>query len=275
MPLDTPVPLPVALAGSQLGADGATRIDVVGGTAVPADVVTRIRALPVVGNRGVLVDLEYALRSNDGASEAAELSVWLTVDAPDSLVAALGDHGVTVLGEQSVAGRANDLAGLGPGLALQFGYFTVVVILLLAAMVALVGSTVDRGGRVAELAALRGQGLSVGAVRSAGLAGAAVMVGAAALTGVIAALVAEGLVATALPIFADNWQLLPAPPGLTPGSLLVSIGVMVVALGLASVAGAGRLVAAATAGHANGGGARPGRTARRDRARADAGGGVS
>jgi hypothetical protein len=94
---------------------------------------------------------------------------------------------------------------------------------------------------------------------------------------VIAAVVAEGLVATALPVFADDWRLLPAPPGLTLGSLLVSIGVIVVALGVAGVVGAGRLVAAATAARANGGAtrARHGRSSKRDRAGADAGGGRS
>lgn len=246
LPLVAPAPLPVALAGGQLAARGGeARVHVFGGTEVPATVVSEVSALPSVDGRGVLVDLEYALYSNDSPVETADLAVWLTADAPDSLVAALAEHGVVVLGERSIANRVAELARAGPGLALRFSYFTVAVILLLAAAVALVGSTVDRPGRVAELVALRGQGLSARAMRTAGLAGTAAMVGAAALTGIVGALLAEGLVSAALPAFADEWRLLPTPPGLTPGSLVVSAATIVVVLGVASLVGAGRLVAVA------------------------------
>jgi FtsX-like permease family len=262
MPLASPVPLPVATAGGQLGARGGIpRVTVVGGSDVPVAVVREVRGLPGVGGQGVLVDLEYALRGNDAGFERADLAVWLTADAPESIVTALTEHGVTILDEQSVEQRSTDLAGFGPGLALRFEYFTVAIILLLAATVALVGSTVDRSGRVAELVALRGQGLSARAVRTAGLAGTAVMVAAAALTGIVAALLAEGLVSAALPAFTDNWRLLPHPPALTPGAVLLAAGVILVALGAAAVLGAGRLVAAATAASTGAAGrARRGRT---------------
>lgn len=268
LPLTVPVPLPVALAGAPPTPRGGEVIgvSVLGRAKAPFVVATRMPVLPVVGERGMLVDLEYAVHSNDTATESASLSVWLTGDAPDDLIAALADHGVTVVGDQSVAQRARELSGQGPGLALQFGYFAVAVILLLAAGVAVVGTTVDRGNRVAELVALRAQGLPTRAVRTAGIAGTAAMVAAAVLTGVVAALVAEALVAAALPVFADGWTVLPPPPGLTPVSLLVAVAVTVVVLGVASLAGARSLVAAATL---TGGPGRRGRTSADGRHRAD------
>jgi hypothetical protein len=191
----------------------------------------------------VLVDLEYALRSNDTLSEATNLSVWLTADAPQSLVAALADHGVTVRGEQSAAVRAGDLASFGPGLDLLYEYFAAVVVLLLAAGVAVVGSTVESGGRVTELVALRAQGLSARGMRVAGVAGMAFLAATATLTGVLAALLANAVVTGGLPVFSDGWALLPVPPGLTPTTLGVSTGVVVLVLGVSSLWGAARLVA--------------------------------
>jgi putative ABC transport system permease protein len=247
LPLTNPVPLPVAVAGpSPQPRDGVAAISALGGTDVPFVVAARVPALPNVGDRGVLVDLEYALHSNDASTESAQLSVWLTADAPDSVVAGLADHGVTVIGERSVAQRASEFAGQAPGIALGFGYFAAALVLLLAAGVAVVGSTVDRPSRVAELAALRGQGVSSRPLWTAGLAGSAAMVAAATVAGLAAALVAGVLVSAGLPAFADGWDLLP-PPGLTGTALLVATVVVLVVLGAAALAAAGRLVAAATA----------------------------
>jgi hypothetical protein len=219
-----------------------------GGSGVPFRVVATVPALPLVADSGELIDLEYALLSDDAPTNSATLHVWLTADAPDSLVAALSDHGVAVLDDQSVSGRAAELAGFGPGLALRFEYFAALVVLLLAAGVAVVGATVDRSARVSELVALRAQGLPAQAVRVVGYAGSAVLAGAAAVTGILAALLGHVLVTAGMPIFSDDWTLLPPPPGLTPLTLLFAVAVIVVVLGVASLAGAARLVAAVQAG---------------------------
>ncbi len=245
LPLAAPGPLPAVLAGAPpVTRRGDVRISVLGGTDVPFRVAASVPGLPVVGARGLLVDLEYAVRSNDQTTEVADLSVWLTADAPDTLLPALAERGVTVVSEESVGDRTDSLASYGPGLALLFEYFAVAVILLIAAGVAVVGSTVDRPGRVTELVALRGQGLSPRAARTAGFAGAAVTVVAAVVTGVAAALLAEVLVAAGLPVFSDDWRVLPVPPGLTPLTLLVAVVVIVVVIGVAALTGAARLTAA-------------------------------
>jgi hypothetical protein len=86
--------------------------------------------------------------------------------------------------------------------------------------------------------------LSARAARTAGYAGVAAMVMAAALTGVLAALLAQALVAAGLPVFSDDWAVLPVPAGLTPLTLLLAVGVTVAVLGTAALWGAARLVAA-------------------------------
>jgi len=124
-------------------------------------------------------------------------------------------------------------------------------VLLLAAGVAVVGSTVERAHRVAEFAALRAQGLSSRAVRGAGLADAAVLVGVATVTGVLAALLAQLVVTTSVRIFSDEFTLLPVPPGATLATLALSAAVVAAAVGIGSLTAAGRLVAAVTRTVAN------------------------
>ncbi len=250
LPVSAPAPLPVVLAGArpEPRKAGDERITVLGGSSVPYQVIASVPVLPRVGADGVLVDLEYALRSNDGPAESAALEVWLTADAPESIVAGLAQHGVRVLAERTVTQRASDLAGHGPGLALRFQYFSAAVILLLAAGTVVVGSTVEHQGRVAELVALRGQGLTGREVAVAGYAGTGFLLGTALLTGVFSALVAQLAVTASLPVFADGWALLPLPSGVTPGSLGVAATTVLAVIGLAALAGAARLVGAVNAG---------------------------
>jgi hypothetical protein len=210
---------------------------------VPYQVVAEVPVLPRVGAAGALVDLEYAQRSNDAPGETAALEVWLTGDAPESLVGALRERGILVLSQDTVDGRAAELARQGPGLALRFQVFAAGVLLLLAVGTIVVASTVERTGRAEELRALRVQGLPAQAVTLAGYAGTVSLAGLAGLTGVVAALLAEGIVTAALPVFADGWSLLPAPDGIVL-PLVVALAVSLVALGAAAYVGAERLVAA-------------------------------
>jgi hypothetical protein len=248
--------LPIVLAGNApVGGSGAdAHISALGGSYVPFVVAGTVPALPDLGD-GSLVDLDYLLHSNDSGVEAADLSVWVTADAPSNLVAALADHDVQVRDDTSAQGRVNSLAAFGPGLAVRFELFAAVIILLLAAGVAIVGSTVDSSARLAELVALRSQGMPARAARSVGYAGSAVIAGLAVLVGVLSALLGHALVGAGLPIFSDDWHALPRPSGLTPLTLLVAVGAVVVVLGIASLAGAGRLVARVAARTAGGQGA--------------------
>jgi hypothetical protein len=245
LPLAAPSPLPVVLAGPvPEPRNRETRVSVLGAGEVPFRTVARVPALPRVGGSGVLMDLEYATRSNDARTEFVDLEVWLTRQAPDTVVAALAEHGVAVRGEASVDALTREFAHHGPGLALRFEYFAVAIVLLIAAGTAVVGSTVDRSSRLAEFVALRAQGLTSRAVRAVGYAGTAVVVGGALLTGLAATLVARVVVQTSPPIFSDDAAPVSAPLGVTLWALLVAVGAALVVIGPAAFAGSMRLVAA-------------------------------
>jgi hypothetical protein len=63
------------------------------------------------------------------------------------------------------------------------------------------------------------------------------------MTGLIAALLAQAVVATSTPVFADRWSLLPLHQGLQPLPLMVAVVAAVLILGTAAVAGSAGLVA--------------------------------
>jgi hypothetical protein len=209
---------------------------------VPYQVVASAPVLPRVGATGALVDLEYAQRSNDAAAESAALEVWLTEDAPDSVLAGLRDRGIRIVGEETVASRAAELARHGPGLALRFELFAAAVLLLLAAGTVIVAATVERRSRVEELRALRAQGLGRRAATVAGYVGTGALIALAVGTGAVAALVAEAAAAASLPFFADGWSLLPPPPGIAVLPLLGALAVALIVLGAAAAGGASRVL---------------------------------
>lgn len=243
--VDAPIPLPLVLAGSRPVAQrpGDGRFTIMGTERVSYRVVASTTVLPRVGVYGALVDLEYAQRTVTRAAEAAVLEVWLNAAAPDDTVARLQGQGIQVLTQESVDDVANRLARQGPGAALRFQLFAAGIVLLLAAGTVVVTATVERRSRVEELAALRTQGLSERSMWVAGHGGTGVLVGAAILTGLIAALIAQAVVATSMPVFADGWSLLPLRQGPQPLPLMVSVVAAVLVVGTAAIASSARVVA--------------------------------
>jgi hypothetical protein len=209
---DSAVPLPVVLAGDRPKPrrPGEERLTVLGTEAVPYRVVATASVLPRLGAQGAMVDLEYAQHSIGDATEAVTQEVWLAADAPADVVERLRERGVDVLTDVTADELADRLADQGPGIALRFHLLSAAVLLLLAVGTLMIMSTVERRARVGELGALRAQGLSHTAIRRAGYGGAAVLVAGAVLSGLVAAFLADAIVTASLPVFADDWSLLPA-----------------------------------------------------------------
>jgi hypothetical protein len=239
-------PIPVVLLGEVVSRDryGDPRITVLGVRNIPYRAVGTGIALPRLGSAGALMDLEYAQQSIGVAPESAALEVWLTANAPASIVDHLRASGVQILTDTTVADEENQLAHSGPGLSLRFGLFAAVVLLLLGAGILLVAASVDRSDRAAELAALRRQGLPRRAVRTACHVATLGVVGVATVAGVVAALVARFVVAAALPVFTDDWRVTAPATDADPLALLVAIGLSALILVPAAVFGAARTVAA-------------------------------
>lgn len=140
---DVPVPAPVILAGRPPADARGDDFSLVGlgGRPFSARAVSRVAALPVVGGRGALADLDAALRQGGEASAGSSPQVW--VATPDRAVLAsvakgLAAAGAPVVSTTTVAQlqAAYDRSATGWGLLL--GVFTGAMALLVAALVVVV-----------------------------------------------------------------------------------------------------------------------------------------
>jgi hypothetical protein len=242
--VDAATPLPIVLAGARPEPDraGDARMAPLGSDAIPYEIVGTGAVLPRIGGSGMLVDLEYAVHSVGVKPESVALEVWLRADAPADVVTRLREAGVDTLQESTVDELEARLGVEGPGLALRFQLFAAAVMLLLAAALILLWTSIERRPRAEELAALRAQGLPDRSMRVAGYASTAVLVGLAVLTGLGAAVVAQAVVAASLPVFADSWTLLQIHRGAQPMTVLACGALALVVLGSAAAVSAARLV---------------------------------
>jgi hypothetical protein len=203
-PMDAPVPLPaVRLGNGPPGLTGDPRV-AVGAASLPVRSIAAPTWLPRLGSRGVLMDLEYADRVGDDFGGGDVLEVWLTADAPASVLTAL--RGLTVLGDQTVHGVTDRYTHLGPPLALRFALGSALIGLLLAAGSFSVVAAVERPSRRAELDALRAQGAPARLTKRVAIGSHAVLIGVALVAGTAAALLLRLTIGDVVPFFADGWM---------------------------------------------------------------------
>jgi hypothetical protein len=232
------VPLPVLAAGALatplLAGDNRMRI---GGQDVPVLRAAGAALLPGVGDRGALLDLEYVDRLLSAADPEA-MQVWLAADAEPAVLDRLRAGGLTVLRDDTVDSLSARFGEQGPTVGLRFQLLVALLGVVLAAGSVTIVAAVESPARAAELAALRGQGLSPRQVRAVALVDHLVLVGVALLAGVVAAVLAGAVTKATGPTFVDGWDLLPVPgPG--PVGLGLAVAVPVVVLGgAAALAGA-------------------------------------
>ncbi|MDI1465447.1 hypothetical protein QEZ54_31210 [Catellatospora sp. KI3] len=186
---DTALPLPVLVAGPpSVEQDGTlVRASAFGALPRPIDIVGTAPQLPGVGTEGVLVDLTAADRAADTSDNIADLQVWLAADAPADALDRLRAAGLVTVSTVAVDELVERGLALrtGPGARFHLGAALLALVLALVA-VALVAA-VDSGGRGAQLAALRTQGVPQRAVRAATRTGYALVVAAAAVAGALVA----------------------------------------------------------------------------------------
>ncbi|WBB95734.1 hypothetical protein O7543_26875 [Solwaraspora sp. WMMA2080] len=245
-PIDAPVPVPVVRSGPELAPDvaGEPRLAVFGGADLPVRYVTVADALPQARLRGYLVDLERADRLADGAGTGDVPQVWLAPDAPAELADRLTAEGLTIIDTGSRTEVIEQLGRQGPPSALRFQLAAGLIGLLLAAGALAVVAAVERDDRAAEMAALRAQGLPARAVTRIAYGGYAVTVGIAVVVGLMATVLAQLPIRQTMPIFVDNWAVLPLRIGPQAVPLLVSTLVAAAVLGAAAAFAGARLVRA-------------------------------
>jgi FtsX-like permease family protein len=232
--VDTALPVPIVLAGGpevswQFAEPVLTAF---GGAAIPVRLTGTVPALPVLGATGVLTDLDTTRRLIGDASPPGEFQVWLAPGAGPQLIADLTKGGLTVVGDQSRAGHAGQLAQQAPSAVAWFALISGVVGLLLAAAAIAVAGAVDRRTRLEQLRALRLQGLPRRAAAVTAWSGTAALIGAALLGGVAAAVLAVPLARVEVPPFTDGWAVLPRPAALDAATLAAAAGIALVVLGL-------------------------------------------
>jgi hypothetical protein len=264
-PVETPVPLPVLAAGWRAELDGEARLAPLPGREVPVQVAGTASLVPSVGRTTdtVVVDLEYAERLVPFAALRGRVAqVWLSPDAPPSIVDDLRAAGVTPVEEASLATELARLRQEGNAVGVRFRTLLALVGLLLAAGAVLVHSAQEGTGRAAELAALRVQGVPARVVRAVGYGGAAAVAAAAAVAGIVAGLAGAVVARILHPGFVDGWADLPtAPPHPFPVGVAVAVAALV--LGTAALTSAVALVRRAVAVTRPAGGSGPAGTPRR------------
>ncbi|HEY8472311.1 MAG TPA: hypothetical protein VIL37_06690 [Natronosporangium sp.] len=208
--LDAPAPLPVLAAGWLPRPSDELRIAPLVGAAVPVEIAATARLLPMLGETGLLVDLEYAQRSLPFPAPGATPQVWLSADAPSSIVDDLRAAGLRPVRVDSLDVRLDRLRAEGSAVAVRFQTAIAGVGLVLAAGAVLLLAASERPGWASELAALRAQGVGRRVVRLVGYGGLAAVTGAATAVGLLAGVVGALIARLLHPGFVDGWAVLPA-----------------------------------------------------------------
>ncbi|GAA5182309.1 hypothetical protein GCM10023322_19030 [Rugosimonospora acidiphila] len=206
LPVDAPYPLPVVSTG-RLGRSTLAGLDQSAMPVVSAGIVT---ILPRLGDRGIMVDFEYAERDARDVGPATKPQVWLAADAPAGLVDRLRQQGLSILDRHTDTAQLRYLDRQGPATGLRFHLLAGALSVLLALGGLVLIATVDRRA-AGQLRALRVQGVPRAAVAAANRYGYLGLVLAALVLGPLAALVAWLLTGTSIPLFADGVQVLPPP----------------------------------------------------------------
>ncbi|GGK84272.1 FtsX-like permease family protein [Mangrovihabitans endophyticus] len=233
-PVDTPWPLPVAWSG-----DAGERIAGFDGGDVPATTVAHPAVVPVSGLGSALVDMEYLDRVSTDASAVDDPQVWLAAGAPPGIVDALAGRGLVVVRDVRADHVRDQLDRQGPAIALWFAVLAAVLATALAAGALILAASVDRARHVADLRALRAQGLPRPPVRRATLGTYPALVVVATVLGLATALAGWGLTGWALPLAGLDPPPLPLPGWPQPPVLAATGAVMLAVLAVVAYA-AGR-----------------------------------
>ncbi|KGN35049.1 hypothetical protein N802_02170 [Knoellia sinensis KCTC 19936] len=244
---DAPAVVPSLLSGRipSGGTENAFDIQSLAGRTTPALAAQRIPALPYVGNRGALVNLDLMLRIGGTLPSTGAMEVWIDDGFPGGVAGAeqaLRDRGVEVLTTRSLAQEKRLLDESATGWGLLLGLFTAVLSLLLAAVMLVVVAMTT--GRIVtrDIAALRVAGVSGRDLRRAAVRESVAPVVLAAVVGALCGVAGATLAMPLIPLF-DTPAPVPALD-LRPAWLVMGAAWLATLLALAVVATALALRAA-------------------------------
>jgi hypothetical protein len=165
--VETPDALPVAVAGGSPADDESAKdftFPALAEQPQPFSVVQRERALPRIGNRGLLFDLDYAVRLAERTSSLSDNSrlhyeVWSSGRAPADLASRLSAAGLQILREDSIDDELDQLSRAAPALGLRLYLLAGCAAVALAVGAVLLTAYVGAQARRYEFAALRVAGV--------------------------------------------------------------------------------------------------------------------
>lgn len=238
---DAPDLVPSLLSGRVPSGGSAERFDIqsLAGRTTPATAAQRVPALPYVGNRGALVNLDLMLRVGGRLPPSGAMEVWIDEQFPGGVAGAekaLRGQGLEVLSSRSLAEEKRLLDESATGWGLLLALFTAVLSLILAAVMLVVVAMTT--GRIVtrDIAALRVAGVSGRDLRRAAVREALAPVGLAGVVGALCGVAGAVLAMPLIPLF-DTPAPVPAPD-LTPSwlvMLLAWLAAMLVLVVVASV----------------------------------------
>jgi putative ABC transport system permease protein len=167
--------------------------------------VGRENTLPRAGERAVLVDLDYAVRSaqkGSGLSDNSRLryEVWATSDAPADLTSRLAAAGLQLLGEQSIAAETDRLSRGAPALGLRLYLLAGAAAVALAVGAVMLTAYIGAGTRRYEFAALRVAGVRPRVLRRGLLREYGHLLGLPFLVGLAAGIAGAALMLPSIPL---------------------------------------------------------------------------
>lgn len=247
---DVPAVVPGLLAGPVPAGGTAESFTVAGLNGAPIQVraAQRPDALPVVGARGVMVDMATLERLGGTLGSGGKLSVLVKDPGRgDEVRAALAKGGIGVVDTRTYAAAKERLDTSGSGWGMRLAAFTGVMALLLAALVVIVMTVTGWRTVARDMAALHMAGVQLGTLRRALVREQVIVVVVGTVVGAVCGAVAALVAMPLLPLFDDPATPVPAlqiqPSILAVVGAAVASVVVLVAVAVLCAMASGRRIA--------------------------------
>ena len=227
---DVPASVPAILAGP-VPPGGTVQQFTASGLAGLPTTMTRTQeapALPVLGERGVLVNYETLGRLGGRLAGSGSLQAWLGSDSPalvEKVRKGLSDSGINVLSVRSYAEAKQSYDRSAAGWGLQLALVTGALALLMAALAVVVVAATGWRAVARDFAAMRMAGVPLPVLRRAARSEQLVVVGVGVGVGAVSGLLGAHLAMPLIPLFnrpapVPALDLSPAWPAVAAATLL-------------------------------------------------------
>lgn len=203
---DVPASVPAILAGPVPPGGTVQRFTASGLAGLPTSMTRaqQVPALPLLGDRGVLVSFDTLSRLGGRIPGSASLQAWLAADSPaqvEKVRNALSDNGINVLSVHSFAESKQAYDRSAAGWGLQLALVTGVLALLMAALALVVVAATGWRAVARDFSAMRMAGVPLPVLRRAARTEQLVAVGVGVGVGAVSGLVGAHLAMPLIPLF--------------------------------------------------------------------------